>query len=191
MKSRKKLSKAVQQRLCCPICRAKLEFHDEQYQCQNNACNFSFPIVNGIPILIDERISIFSIDDFVKQYNTNFFSSQTTFEQAIKKFLPDISKNIKGKENFHKLAKLLLDQSSSPVVLVIGGSILGAGMKAIMATPNLELVESDVSFGPRTALVCDAHCLPFEDISFDCVMVQAVLEHVVDPWQCVEESIGF
>ena len=39
----------------------------------------------------------------------------------------------------------------------------------------------------RTNLICDAHCLPFEDNSFDGVIIQAVLEHVVDPWRCVEE----
>ena len=36
-------------------------------------------------------------------------------------------------------------------------------------------------------MICDAHCLPFEDNSFDGVIIQAVLEHVVDPWRCVEE----
>lgn len=187
MESRKKLSKTVQQRLRCPICRARLELHDEHYQCQNPECLFVFPIVNGIPILIDESHSIFSIDDFVKQRNTTFFSPQTKFEQAIKKLLPEISRNIKSRENFNKLAKLLLGQSSSPRLLVIGGSILGAGMEAITAYPGIELVDSDAAFGPRTTLVCDAHRLPFEDNSFDGVIVQAVLEHVVDPWQCVEE----
>jgi ubiquinone/menaquinone biosynthesis C-methylase UbiE len=48
-------------------------------------------------------------------------------------------------------------------------------------------VESDVSLGPRVTLVCDAHDIPFEDASFDCVIAQAVLEHVVDPQRCCEE----
>jgi len=49
------------------------------------------------------------------------------------------------------------------------------------------LVATDVSFGPLTVLVCDAHDIPFEDETFDGVIVQAVLEHVVDPYRCVEE----
>ncbi len=64
---------------------------------------------------------------------------------------------------------------------------MGEGIEAITAHPRIELVESDAAFGPRTTLVCDAHSLPFEDNSFDGVIVQAVLEHVVDPWRCVEE----
>jgi SAM-dependent methyltransferase len=59
-------------------------------------------------------------------------------------------------------------------------------MEAIIH-PDIELVDSDVTFGPRTKLVFDAHSIPFEDNSFDGVIVQAVLEHVVDPWRCVEE----
>jgi SAM-dependent methyltransferase len=44
-----------------------------------------------------------------------------------------------------------------------------------------------VSFGERTRLICDAHDIPFQDGSFDGVIAQAVLEHVVDPYRCVEE----
>jgi len=49
------------------------------------------------------------------------------------------------------------------------------------------LVESDVSFGPRTTLIADAHDLPFADGTFDGVVAQAVLEHVVDPYRCAQE----
>src|SRR5262249_2087721 len=47
--------------------------------------------------------------------------------------------------------------------------------------------ETDLLFGPRTALVCDAHDIPFQNDSFDGVIIQAVLEHVVDPHRCVAE----
>jgi SAM-dependent methyltransferase len=182
-----KLSETVQQMLRCPICKARLVSHDEHYQCKNSECNFLFPIINGIPILIDEDNSVFSLDDFINQNNSTFFSSQTKLVQTVNRFLPDILRNIKGRENYNKLTKLLLGRSSTPKVLVIGGSILGEGMEAIIAHPNIESVDSDVTFGPRTKLVCDAHSIPFEDNSFDGVIVQAVLEHVVDPWRCVEE----
>ncbi len=186
MQSRIKLSEAVQQSLRCPICKAKLELRSEkQYQCENPECSFLFPIINGIPILIDEDKSIFSIDDFVNQRNTYF--SENKWERAVRRFVPKINGNIKGRENYSKFGKLLLDRSSIPNVLAIGASIVGAGMDALIERPGIELVESDVAFGPRTTLICDAHSLPFEDNSFDGVIVQAVLEHIVDPWRCVEE----
>lgn len=187
MQSYIKLSETVQQLLRCPICKAKLELLEGQYQCKNPACKILFPVINGIPVLLDEDHSVFSINDFVDQRNTTFYQSLNKLERAVIRFTPQISRNIKGRENYHKLAKLLLDQSNTPKVLVIGGSILGKGMEAITAHPCIELVDSDVTFGPRTALVCDAHNVPFEDNSFDGVIVQAVLEHVVDPWQSVEE----
>lgn len=187
MQSSIKLSESTQQLLRCPICTAELELLDDQCRCKNPACNFLFPTINGIPILIDEDHSVFSIGDFVKQRDTTFYQSLNKLERAVVRFTPQISRKIKVRENLNKLAKLLLDRSSSPRVLVIGGSVLGKGMEAITAHPCIELVDSDVSFGPRTTMVCDAHQLPFKDASFDGVIVQSVLEHVVDPWQCVEE----
>ena len=45
----------------------------------------------------------------------------------------------------------------------------------------------DVSFAPKTKLIADGHDIPFEDNTFDCVIIQAVLEHVLDPVRCVDE----
>src|SRR5438876_5963516 len=182
-----KLSEPVQKMLRCPICKAKLELHDEYYQCQNSECNILFPIINDIPILIDDDSSIFSINDFINQHDTTFYLHQNKLEQVVARFVPKIDRNIKGRQNYNKLTKLLLSQSSAPKVLVIGGSILGTGIDVILKNSSIEFVESDVTFGPRTILMCDAHNIPFEDNSFDGVIVQAVPEHVVDPWRCVEE----
>jgi len=52
---------------------------------------------------------------------------------------------------------------------------------------KIELVGSDVSLGPDTMLVCDAHDITVADGSFDGIIVQAVLEHVADPYRCAEE----
>jgi SAM-dependent methyltransferase len=186
MQSHSKLSEKVQTLLCCPICRAKLDLYDDYFQCKNSQCKFLFPFINDIPILINNSLSLFSTDDFFNQCEVTFYSPKKRLKQFIALFLPKTGKNIKGRENYKKLRKLLLRQSSTPKVLVIGGSILGDGMEAIIH-PDIELVDSDVTFGPRTKLVFDAHSIPFEENSFDGVIVQAVLEHVVDPWRCVEE----
>lgn len=42
---------------------------------------------------------------------------------------------MKGKQNYDKFAELLLDQSSDPRVLVVGGSILGKGMESLLSHP--------------------------------------------------------
>ena len=60
-------------------------------------------------------------------------------------------------------------------------------MEPLMELKKAVLLETDVSLGPRTRLVCDAHQLPFANETFDCVVAQAVLEHVADPYRCVAE----
>jgi len=186
--SSNKLFTFMQQILRCPICNTELELEDEKFKCSNSECECFFPIVNGIPVLINENSSVFSIDEFVQQRDTFFKQSQRSkIVNKLIRLIPDMSKNVKAKQNFDTFAKLLLNQSDSPKVLVLGGSILGRGIESIFSYPKIDLVESDISFGPRTVLICDAHNIPFEKDSFDGVIIQAVLEHVVDPWRCVEE----
>lgn len=105
----------------------------------------------------------------------------------MRKCIPTISKNIQSKTNYTSLLALLLKESSAPRVLVIGGRILGDGMETIAQCASVDLVETDVFIDQRTMLVCDAHDIPFADGSFDCVIMQAVLEHVVDPYTCADE----
>jgi len=109
------------------------------------------------------------------------------FLSLVGKCIPNINRRIKSRDNFEKFTSLLLGRSSSPKVLVIGGRVIGGGMKSLVDHASIELVETDVAFGPRTAVICDAHSLPFENASFDGVVAQAVLEHVADPYKCVEE----
>lgn len=188
MQSPMRASQAVLALLCCPICHSKLGQTEQQFVCTNSECDTHFPIVHGIPVLLNEQASVFSFHDFVSHQETYV---RDTHEQTLKKmiyrFIPENSKNIKGSENISRFGHLLLTQSSTPRVLVLGGSILGHGMESLTVNTALEIVETDVSFGPRTMLICDAHDIPFEDGSFDGVIVQAVLEHVVDPYRCVAE----
>lgn len=72
-------------------------------------------------------------------------------------------------------------------MLVVGGGVVGGGMDCLLDDPKINLIESDAAIAPRTQLVCDAHDLPFASQSMDGVVVQAVLEHVVDPHRCVAE----
>lgn len=195
---------------CCPVCRSPLEFkdgltgnkrvketekvltesssksEDPEFKCQNPKCANSFPIINGIPILINESKSVFTVDDYIKNRETTFHNKSKT-KKRLNNLIPQNSENLKARENLDIFKDLLLKNSEKPKVLVIGGSILGNGMENLSSDPAIELIESDVSFGPRTQIIMDAHDIPFDDKSFDGVVVQAVLEHVVDPYKCVKE----
>ncbi len=138
--------------------------------------------------MLDERRSIFRLADFINQ--RSLFFDLTTFgriKQRLARLMPSMDRNPAAERNYAFLERAMRNKRSHSRVLVLGASIEGWGMSAFLRSTALEIVESDVSFGPRTQIVIDAHCIPYCDESFDCVIAQAVLEHVVDPQRCVEE----
>lgn len=183
-----RLSQAARDALRCPVCAGRLVTSGSRATCDNADCAIPFPVLDGIPILINEHESVFEIDDFLKHRRTFFADTRSSgFRKKLMRLLPSISRNIKSAANYRFLRAQLLQDGRTPRVLVLGGSILGEGMHELAQAVELDLVETDVSFGPRTMVICDAHNIPFADASFDCVIVQAVLEHVVDPYRCSEE----
>jgi SAM-dependent methyltransferase len=147
-----------------------------------------YPLAQGIPILIDGGRSVFSIEDFL---STDAAPRGTVLRlrRLAERLLPSVSHNLAARENYRRLGAALArhDDGSRARVLVIGGSVAGVGFEELLRGPEIELVETDVAFGPRTDLICDGHALPFADGAFDAVVCQAVLEHVVDPPRVVEE----
>ena len=180
-----KISAEVIDKLRCPVCHGHMKLEADRFIC---VCGKDFPIIHEVPVLISEKSSLFSIDDFLEGRDTFFqISKSSKMRTALRQLLPRISKNIGGMENYRMFADLLTSRANRPSVLILGGSILGIGTEVLLSRPEIMVIETDVSFGPRTMIVCDAHDIPFEDESVDGVVLQAVLEHVVDPQRCVDE----
>jgi SAM-dependent methyltransferase len=179
------LSSYTIEHLQCPSCKGQLSIDGEEIIC-SGGCGKKYPTIEGVPILIKEEMSVFSIADFLG-YKSTFFSKRSKLARFADHLKPRLGRNINAERNYNRLAELLLEQMPSPKVLVLGGSILGEGMQVLLDYPQLELIDTDVSHGPRTKIICDAHDIPFADGAFDAVIVQAVLEHVVDPYRCAEE----
>jgi len=182
----------VERALRCPRCRSALSIDATGLACLAASCGLRFPIVDRVPVLIDDTRSLFSIDDFVQHRSTTFSLRQSTVQRLLAAALdrmPSISGSPFTRRNYARLRELLVQRGvASPTVLVIGGSILGDGMQEFAASASIRIVSSDVSFGPLTTIICDGHDLPFADGTFDAVILQAVLEHVVDPVRCVSEA---
>lgn len=167
----------IEEILACPRCKGGLsDFHCE-------ACGISFPHVENIPILINEENSLFKFSDFAESKETTYKANSTS-KKLLKSLIPSINMNIGAAGRYENFFSLL------PVgarVLVIGGAVEGKGFDPMKIGRGITLIESDVAFGERTNLICDAHDLPFKAGTIDGVVAQAVLEHVVDPWACVSE----
>lgn len=192
-----KISERLVAILRCPVCGSTLADDAEpddagqgpgggHYRCTNQACATAFPLVGGVPVLINEQRSLFAIADFVQGTATTFIP-EGRFVRLVERIIPNSSCNLCAATNYVHFAALTRERATRPRVLVVGGSIVGEGMQALLAHHEIELVETDVSLGVRTAVICDGHDLPFADESFDGVIAQAVLEHVLDPYRCVAE----
>ena len=185
MASRIALSDDVLARTCCPVCRSKVRASGTELRCMGTGCDATFPVVDGVPILLNEANSVFRIDDFTAGCAT-YFKERSRALRRVASWLPDLGHDIKAEQNYEGFAELLLEHAARPRVLVLGGGVLGTGLARLLAR-DVEMVESDVALAPRTRIVLDAHDIPFEDETFDGVVAQAVLEHVVDPYRCVDE----
>lgn len=170
--------------LACPVCKSSISFTG-QFVCQNRQCGLQFPLIDNVPVLINESNSLFKIADFVALRET-IYKRTSPLKQALGSF-PDICLNVNAEVNYKKFFQQLLEEHRKPLVLIIGGAVEGRGLNLDDLPEEITIIESDVAIAKRTNFVCDAHDLPFKDQTFDGVIAQAVLEHVLDPWRCVQE----
>lgn len=170
--------------LRCPVCRAELNQEPAQFVC--SGCQQAFPILNGVPVLLNEANSVFRLADYQA---SSPLTDKPKRRRALRlrMLIPRPDLNLEAEANYSRFARTLIQEVQQPVVLIIGGRILGRGLQPVVQNAAIRLVETDVNFGPRTQLITDGHDLPFADATFDGVIIQAVLEHVCDPYRVVSE----
>jgi hypothetical protein len=151
----------------------------------------AFPIVAGTPILINEAASVFEIADFseaegvttmdLRDDALRYDTPVKKIKAALLKLIPPISRSSKDFSVHDALAQLS-DTLSAPKVLVVGAGDVrfDGGIDACIAY-------TDVALAPDTQIIADCHDIPFADGTFDVVVVVAVLEHVANPYRCIDE----
>ena len=152
------------------------------------SCDKEYPSVNGIPVLINDANSVFLTSDYINQKGYGGASSyagsldnRTGLRQLYRRAMHRLSETNPKKEFDVKdaLEKIL---SSLPDAEIL---VIGSGDTSIRGNTTY----TDVAFGANVQCIADAHDLPFLDKSFDACITVAVLEHVVDPYRCVQEII--
>lgn len=150
-------------------------------------CNTIYPVINGIPVLIDDEHSVFSRADYQRDdsyLGASYGSAadrvgllQRWYRSAVV-WLYETGVPLESLDARAAVQRMLAEKPDGRVLVV------GCG-EMTFEHPNI--VYSDVAFGSHTHCICDAHSLPFADGYFAGVLAIAVLEHVVDPYRCAEE----
>jgi SAM-dependent methyltransferase len=168
--------------LRCPACRAPLA--GDLATCTSAGCPHAaapFGSVAGQPVLIDETDSIVDPAAVVPASSR----AAAGVRALVGAFGP---KNLVAPRIADAIVReLAAVVGRRPIVLVVGGGTVGSGLDALYQAPSVEIAAFDVFPSSNTQFVADAHRIPLADGSVDAVVVQAVLEHVLDPWRVAAE----
>lgn len=146
-----------------------------------------YPVLRGKPVLVDFSDSVLSEEAVM---------ATRAHSQIARKNYNGLTARIKRlvspekKATARNVARLIADLEAlgRPArLLVIGGGSVGQGMAPIYDHPGIEIYAFDIYDTPNVQFIADGHHLPLPDDLFDAVIIQAVLEHVLQPAQVVAE----
>ena len=174
--------------LFCPVCHAgRLVAQAEGLSCPS--CGQLYPVVDGVPVLINDANSVFAIADYRARTTSSpiyggDFDDNVGLRGLYRRLVLRLTRLGAGvivhSGPRDAIARLLPMTNGKPQVLVIGSGEIRFGDEAVHTY-------TDVIPTPGIDAVADGHDLPFGDESFDLVVAVAVLEHVADPQRVVAE----
>ncbi len=146
-----------------------------------------YPASGNTPVLIDFENSVIRREDVIDTKAASVierprYNSATRF---IKSLLSPEKKTTR--RNIARFVENLKGSAERPKVLVIGGGSKGQGTSALYDDPAISVIAFDIYDTPRVQFVADAHQIPIIDGHFDGVVIQAVLEHVLEPQRVADE----
>jgi uncharacterized protein YbaR (Trm112 family)/SAM-dependent methyltransferase len=168
--------------LCCPSRdRGRLsQVSEERLVCSD--CRRTFRVVDGRPILLDDSRSIFSSDEVARHSDVRQFPENFGWRNKIRGILPAATSRDEMLTLFEKHKAMVPDD---PTIVVLGCGFTRTQYQGLF--PTGQLILTDVTLQGDADVVCDGECLPFCDQSIDCIVVDQVLEHTLNPLAVVEE----
>jgi SAM-dependent methyltransferase len=144
-----------------------------------------FSVEGNLPVLVDFDNSVLVREQVLGRAGDSPVRRSESRRNRIKHLLSP-SKRVTS-DNLRRLLDLLQAEVSSPRILVIGGATVGQGMAPLYDAPDIQVIAFDIYASPMIQFIADAHDIPLCGGSVDGVIVQAVLEHVLDPGKVVAE----
>lgn len=179
--------------LICPRCSSSLLVENASFRCSSETCPNSttpFPIIRDKPVIIDFDASVVSLEDVLSTSGASLIR-RFTYPRLRRLFQAvNNPRNRRTEENITQMLDFLRshsNHSSKPLTLVIGGGTMGHGTEELYAAEDIHTLAFDIYWSPVIQLLADGQRIPLADSSVDGVLIQAVLEHVLEPNTVVQE----
>ena len=166
----------------CPSCRGHLIAEGSDFSCADKNCGKQYRTVGHIPVLTDEAASAISFDSEGASLNKSHWKSLAL------RYLPSLDKNVVPTEVKAHLIREILALNEQPIVLNIGGKHPTSLTDQICELENVNAIECDLAYRARTGVFANPERIPLRDGSVDCVLLDALLEHVPNPQEVVNEA---
>jgi SAM-dependent methyltransferase len=182
------------QLLICPRCGSGVVSGPDGLRCSSVDCPASrqcFPLVSDLPALFDFDNSIVTAEQLIRSDGAAQVDRQpplSTAKRALARFVHP--RNYEAERNVARLLRILRTTdpaAARPRLLIIGGGALGSGVEDLYATDDVDVISFDIYASDLVQFLADAHRIPLASQSVDAVLIQAVLEHVLEPATVVDE----
>jgi len=172
----------LQTLLVCPCtAESNLVWASDAVTC--SSCDRSYPIIAGKPVIIRFERSIVDEDVLKSSAGSSVVKRPSRWQEALSTLI--FGRPSDSRRRMAYMAEQLR-QVPDPVILVVGGGETGFGMEGL-DQDAVTIVSFDVYSSPEVDFIADGHEIPIAPGSVDAVIVQAVLEHVLDPQKVVGE----
>lgn len=175
--------------LRCPGCRGVVRYAgDDAVQC--TACEARYPVVGGVPVLIDDARSVFRAPDIAAEIRIarSAAAAKPSLSDLIRRLTPTIDHNYRTRPALSRMASLCKTRREGRARILVLYGLQGPGKaRDLPRWEDVDAVYAAVVPQPGTAVSCDPQRLPFADQLFDAVVVLDVLHQVPAPDACVAE----
>jgi SAM-dependent methyltransferase len=164
----------------CPVCKERLARAQDSLNCQG--CGESFRQYGKVPVLVSQANPVFGSADLSKMESSGF---RKPLLHRLGSWIPSPSLDSAG-QAWRQLLGRPTSQQGVRTCLIIGAGD-DTSLADEMKTHFDRVIVSDVVLGPNVDVICDGMELPIRNDAVDCVLLLAVLEHVLDPAKVVSE----